>query len=249
MDTSVSRGMPVISGFTYNAELKRIFASIKPQVRFCVKGYDTSLPDDDIKKALISHFNSCGEIYTLVISRDLVTVTDDVDKSCAFMVLRGEGAEEKALALNGSDLGGWNVSVVKVEEKQKTLEEVEAFHAVYYDKNRRFGISVTGFDTSLPEDDLKTALRQEFASCGEILHVYIPTGDGVAYVYFSEEEAIARALELYGHGSRRKLFGGFQAQARAVERAGWKLVAMPLTNYAIPPSVGSHCFGYTIPRT
>jgi hypothetical protein len=163
------------------------------------------------------------------------------------MMLRGEGAEEKALALNGSDLGGWNVSVVKVEEEEDTPEEVEAFNAVFYDKNRRFGISVTGFDTCLPDDDLKAALRREFASCGEILHVYIPRGNSVAYVYFSEEEAIARALELYGHESRCKLFGGHQAQARAVERVGWKLVAMPLTNYASPPSVGSHCYGYTIP--
>ncbi|CAA7051543.1 unnamed protein product [Microthlaspi erraticum] len=93
------------------------------------------------------------------------------------MVIRGIGVEEKALALNGSDLGGWNVPVVK---KQETLEEEEAFKAVYYDKNRRFGISVWLFETSLPEDDRKTALRQEFASCGEILHVYVPRGDSVA---------------------------------------------------------------------
>lgn len=52
------------------------------------------------------------------------------------MVIRGRGVAEKALALNGSDLGGWNVFVVKVGPKQQTPEEVEAYNAVYYDMNR-----------------------------------------------------------------------------------------------------------------
>uniref|UniRef100_A0A1J3I262 Nucleolin 1 n=1 Tax=Noccaea caerulescens TaxID=107243 RepID=A0A1J3I262_NOCCA len=230
--TSPSGAMPVTSAYDYAA-------NIKPWVPFCVKGYDTSLPDDDIKKALSSHFISCGEICSISISRDLVT--NDVDRSCAFVVIRGKGVEEKALALNGSDLGGWNVSVVKAGTKQKTREEVEAFNAVYYDKNRRFGISLLGNDTSLPEDELKTALKRDFASCGEILHVYIPRYDrGTAYLYFSEEEAIAKALAKALELCRPTFWGEQRPQA--------KLIALPLTNYAsLQRYGGSPQIGCTIP--
>ncbi|CAA7051542.1 unnamed protein product [Microthlaspi erraticum] len=169
------------------------------------------------------------------------------DSSCAFMVIIGEDAEEKALALDGSDAGGWNVSVVKAGKKEETREEVEAFLAVLNDKNRRFGISVTGFDTSLSVDDLKAALRREFASCGEILHVYIPRYRSIGYVYFSGEEALARALDLHGPGSRCTLFRRRpQAQARAVDSAGWDLLALPIPCNKISTS-GSGGMGYTIP--
>ncbi|CAA7033210.1 unnamed protein product [Microthlaspi erraticum] len=183
---SRARALPLISPRDYDAAMKSFADSWKPQVRICVKGYDTLLPEDEIKKALIGNFNSCGEIDYVGFPRD---------SSCAFLVILGEDAEEKALALDGSDAGGWNVSVVKAGKKEETREEVEAFLAVLNDKNRRFGISVTGFDASLPVDDLKAALRREFASCGEILHVYIPRYRSIGYVYFSGEEALARALD------------------------------------------------------
>ena len=31
-----------------------------------------------------------------------------------------------------------------------------------------------GYDTSLPREDVDDALREHFASCGNIIHVYVP---------------------------------------------------------------------------
>ena len=38
-------------------------------------------------------------------------VTNAISGTSTTVVLRGKGATEKALALNGSDVGGWRVSV------------------------------------------------------------------------------------------------------------------------------------------
>ena len=35
-------------------------------------------------------------------------------------------------------------------------------------------IAVEGYDTSLPREDVDGALREHFASCGNIIHVYVP---------------------------------------------------------------------------
>lgn len=38
---------------------------------------------------------------------------------------------------------------------------------------RSEAISVTGYDPSLPQDDVKSALRKHFASCGEITDILV----------------------------------------------------------------------------
>ncbi|CAH2053322.1 unnamed protein product [Thlaspi arvense] len=148
----------------------------KPRVRISVEGYDTSLPEEDIKKALIDHFASCGEVFNVTFSEGRV--------GRAFVILRGDGAEEKALQLDGSDVGGWSARV------KVTPEET------YYDTRFRFGITVRGYDTSVPADELKSTLIKHFSSCGEITHVYISTLDGKADIYFSREDEEEEALKL-----------------------------------------------------
>ncbi|CAN6810319.1 unnamed protein product [Brassica oleracea] len=74
-----------------------------------VEGYDTSIPAVDIGNALTSRFSSCGRICYLDIPRD--PITNVVNGKCSFFQLCGDGAEEKALALDGTDMGGWNVTV------------------------------------------------------------------------------------------------------------------------------------------
>ncbi|CAH2071506.1 unnamed protein product [Thlaspi arvense] len=44
----------------------------KPRVRISVEGYDTSLPGEDIKKALANHFASCGEVFNVKFSEGRV---------------------------------------------------------------------------------------------------------------------------------------------------------------------------------
>ncbi|KFK41695.1 hypothetical protein AALP_AA2G161100 [Arabis alpina] len=73
-----------------------------------VKGFDSSLPEDDIKRALSTYFSSCGEIISVIVAKDPATRTHI---GCAYIELK-EGIE-KALKLSGSNLGGWNLLVKK----------------------------------------------------------------------------------------------------------------------------------------
>lgn len=36
-----------------------------------VEGYDTCLPEEDIKRELTNHFNSCGEVFNVIVRKDL----------------------------------------------------------------------------------------------------------------------------------------------------------------------------------
>ncbi|KAG2306164.1 hypothetical protein Bca52824_025912 [Brassica carinata] len=70
-------------------------------------------------------------------------------------------------------------------------------------RNQVKTIFVTGFNKSVNEDEMKTALRNHFSACGEIKRISLPyyqeTGDskGVAYLDFSED-GFNKALELNG---------------------------------------------------
>ncbi|CAA7029025.1 unnamed protein product [Microthlaspi erraticum] len=135
----------------------------KPRVRISVEGYDTSLPEDDINKALVKLF-------------------------------------EKALQLEGSDVGGWNVAVkVTPEEDEETDRYRHALlEQVRYDEKYKFGVAVYGYDTSLPDDDVKSALVKGFSSCGDITCVLLGREDNKALVYFTQEDAEGKALKLNG---------------------------------------------------
>ncbi|KAL1215860.1 Nucleolin 1 [Cardamine amara subsp. amara] len=68
-----------------------------------VEGHDTGLPADNIRKALKDHFRSCGTIAKI-----------EIHDSYALVLIFGDGADEKALELNGSELRGCKL-VVKSE--------------------------------------------------------------------------------------------------------------------------------------
>ncbi|KAJ4916707.1 nucleolin 1-like [Raphanus sativus] len=78
-----------------------------------VKGYDTSLPDADIEASLTNHFSSCGEIIDFQIFNYKHLPIQDHQ---AIISIWGEGAEEKALELNGSDMGGFKLVVVSSKQ-------------------------------------------------------------------------------------------------------------------------------------
>lgn len=105
-----------------------------------VKGFDSSLPVNDIKSALSEHFASCGEITRVSVpvdretggSRGCVTLLTPL---CCHHFLKGmltnffvffyriaylefkEGTE-KAFELNGSEMGGWNLVVDEPRPKE-----------------------------------------------------------------------------------------------------------------------------------
>ncbi|EOA17758.1 hypothetical protein CARUB_v10006146mg, partial [Capsella rubella] len=64
--------------------------------------YDSSLPDDDIKKALKDHFGSCGAILRVDMPGFF---------SFATVIIIGDDANDKGLELNGSEMGGRKLSV------------------------------------------------------------------------------------------------------------------------------------------
>ncbi|CAH2033883.1 unnamed protein product [Thlaspi arvense] len=71
--------------------------------------------------------------------------------------------------------------------------------AIQNPKARDIGrISVTGFDSGLPHEDVESALRKHFASCGNITDVYIGKHECAAFVYLVGEDAVDKALKLSG---------------------------------------------------
>ncbi|CAL9224586.1 unnamed protein product [Arabidopsis halleri] len=71
------------------------FSSVRKLV---VSGYDTWLPEIDLQIGLSKHFSSCGEVIVFFYRKAIISI-------------REEGAAEKALALSGRDVGGWNITV------------------------------------------------------------------------------------------------------------------------------------------
>lgn len=67
---------------------------------------------------MINHFNSCGEVLSVIVPKD--PESPNLNRR-AVVILLGHGAEEKALQLNGTDIGGWN-ALVKVEPEQEDEE-------------------------------------------------------------------------------------------------------------------------------
>ncbi|KAG7549357.1 RNA-binding domain superfamily [Arabidopsis thaliana x Arabidopsis arenosa] len=82
-----------------------------------VEGYDTRLREYTLKLALEKHFASCGKITTIYVPRDYKR---GILKNVAFMWIKGDDAEEKALQLSGTDVGGWT-AIVKPAPWQKEI--------------------------------------------------------------------------------------------------------------------------------
>ncbi|KFK36056.1 hypothetical protein AALP_AA4G072000 [Arabis alpina] len=73
-----------------------------------VKGFDSSLAEDDIKNALGEHFASCGEITRVSVPIDRET---GASKGIAYIDFSQVSEKEKAFELDGSDLGGYSLKV------------------------------------------------------------------------------------------------------------------------------------------
>ncbi|VVB13331.1 unnamed protein product [Arabis nemorensis] len=152
-----------------------------------VSGYDKLLPVDDIKSLLSEHFSSCGEITNVYIPTRVRS--ESTRNKYAFIDITGEDAEEKALRLKGSDVGGHNV-VVKVmppsSECCKATPELYVESAELMERERitprENVVMVSGFDTSFPEYRVKDPLTKYFSACGELRVVCVHRDDnGLLY--------------------------------------------------------------------
>ncbi|VVB06668.1 unnamed protein product [Arabis nemorensis] len=97
-----------ISFITFRVKHVKGMLSITP-CGFVVTGFDTSLPADVVRTAFFRLFSSCGVIIYLKIEED--PSQPGLLKRSGFVCLAGEEAHNKAVGLDGSDLGGWNVAV------------------------------------------------------------------------------------------------------------------------------------------
>ncbi|CAN7004893.1 unnamed protein product, partial [Brassica rapa subsp. trilocularis] len=159
-----------------------------------VEGYSTSLKPIDLFRALESLFKICGEVHNIQIRRD--PVTNALQRSC-IVILRGEGAGDKALQLNGSDIGGSKIVVTSLPPELSELStglstDVLAARSVYIS----ITVYVTGYDTSLSEIDTESAMRKHFSSCGEIIEVDISKSS--AELAIDGEDAQGKVMELDG---------------------------------------------------
>ncbi|CAN8303324.1 unnamed protein product [Cochlearia groenlandica] len=173
-----------------------------------VKGYDTCLAQDDVKRALWNHFSSCGEIILVTVNKQRLGTYECSDDrplcSTGSINIAGDVSKEKLMALSGRDTeGGWTVVVASVRPpKEQVINKVVHTRA-----------TISGFDTSLNDDEIKNALREHFSQCGEIITqgVLISRSIGSAFTSISGVDATAeKIMKLNG-----SFMGGFQISVEA----------------------------------
>ncbi|KAG7601029.1 putative nucleotide-binding alpha-beta plait domain superfamily, RNA-binding domain superfamily [Arabidopsis thaliana] len=187
MDESAIKGLKLL-------QLNEIGAySRKPRIpwtKISVEGYDTRLREYTVKLVLEKHFASCGKITHIYVPRDFER---GILKSVAFMCIKGEGGEEKALLLSGTDAGGWT-AIVKPALWQKEIMDPWLPGMPKLETHR---VRVTGYDTCVPKIDIQMALCEHFSSCGEVTQVVVlPSGSGS--IYLQGERCEDKALKING---------------------------------------------------
>nr|XP_018472753.1 PREDICTED: nucleolin 1-like [Raphanus sativus] len=189
--------------------MKSLFDYQESQIRISVEGFNTSADPVELYTSLQDLFKTCGEVDHIEFKIDRVRKQVI---SPWVVVLRGEGAKEKASLLDGSEVGGRKLTVSPVEEPTDGLSTSvrAARYVADFQRKRSQAISVTGYDLSLPQDDLKSALRKHFASCGEITDILVL--DSRALVHLYGLGSVHRAVQLNG----TDLGGGFKLTVQAV---------------------------------
>ncbi|EFH40384.1 predicted protein, partial [Arabidopsis lyrata subsp. lyrata] len=97
-----------------------------------VKGYDSSLGENDIARALLEHFSPCGMISKIYFQTNDAGAA--VLKHVFIEMLHGT---EDALKLNGSDMGGCNLEVHDAQERDEYYINREVSGGPFIDYRRR----------------------------------------------------------------------------------------------------------------
>ncbi|CAL9243144.1 unnamed protein product [Arabidopsis halleri] len=127
---------PCSSTFTKTAEVgERVLFIPKQGGRYdggtiFVKGYDSSLGENDIARALLEHFSPCG-----MISRIYFQTNETGAVILRHVFIKMLHGTEDALKLNGSDMGGCNLEVHNAEDREEYYINREA--SGRYIQNRR----------------------------------------------------------------------------------------------------------------
>ncbi|KAG7576576.1 RNA-binding domain superfamily [Arabidopsis thaliana x Arabidopsis arenosa] len=164
--------------------------------RIIVTGYGNKLPLEHVEKELRKLYASCGEITDVFIP---TTRKSSLWRS-GFVYFVGEGAVDKALQLNGSDMGGWTVCAEAYPFPEEDDNCVE--------------LEVKGYDTSLSESDIKCELSKLFSSCGKIVQAIICKSFSI--VFLVGVDAVEKAPKLSG----TDMGGGHKVVVRFVSYRG-----------------------------
>ncbi|CAH8338569.1 unnamed protein product [Eruca vesicaria subsp. sativa] len=89
-------------------------ADMKNPLTIFVRGFDCSFPRDEIKKTLIKHFSSCGEV-----SRVFIPFHCQTGSPTGFAFINMRKGHNKALTLNGSYLGGMRLEVTMATKRDE----------------------------------------------------------------------------------------------------------------------------------
>ncbi|KAG2333806.1 hypothetical protein Bca52824_004986 [Brassica carinata] len=164
--------MNTLPGESHASVMESYYDFVKSMVRIGVEGYDmSSLQPLDLVRSLSKLFESCGE-------------------------------RRRHWHLTEQIWGGWIVSVKILPPGLSELSsglstaELAARHVAHYQRKSSQGISVTGYDPSLPVDVVKTDLTNCFSSCGKITDVFVLKSRALIYLYGTG--AVHKALRLCG---------------------------------------------------
>ncbi|XP_020881372.1 nucleolin 2 [Arabidopsis lyrata subsp. lyrata] len=111
------------------------------------------------------------------------------------MRIEGENANEKALELSGTDVGGWT-AIVKAAPWQKEVMDPWCPASAAAARPKEHSVNVTGYDTSLPEIDIEMAVCEFLSSCGEVARIMVLPSH--ARVSIIGEGCVDKALQLSG---------------------------------------------------
>ncbi|KAF2601957.1 hypothetical protein F2Q70_00028143 [Brassica cretica] len=119
MDTYSSRVIAPKAPFDSEAAAKD--EAISSRARISVEGYEFNKDtENEIRIQLVNHFKSCGYVSRVDFPPEPLL------DSRAFVTIFGDGAKEKALQLNGSDMGGWNALVKFAPEEEDEEYQAES---------------------------------------------------------------------------------------------------------------------------
>ncbi|CAH2069978.1 unnamed protein product [Thlaspi arvense] len=187
--------------------------------RIYVQGYDTWLHPHDLVISMRKHFASCGDVIHVYIPGCFSTAPRELNRF-ALVYLRGEGAEEKALKLSGSNmivvvrgegaqenaliLTRTNMIFAKGEGARTNMIVVKAYPfgandldselAPMRDADNRhlYLMGVRGYESTLHVDYVKDLLMKHFSECGRIFHVSV--GPRLAIVSPVGQDTVDKAL-------------------------------------------------------
>ncbi|KAK7812147.1 nucleolin 2, partial [Quercus suber] len=148
-------------------------------------------------------FKDAGEIVDVRFASD----ADGRFKGFGHVEFATVEAAQKAVSLNGQDLLGRAVKLDFARERgQYTPHDGKESSNSFQKGGRGQACTayVRGFDKSLGEDEIRSALEEHFGSCGDITRMSIPKDydsgavKGFAYVDFDSSDGLNSALGLDG---------------------------------------------------